>query len=63
MPNFKSVVHFLLVDYGEGYLLLLVSCDGGEKSQLLVPTDLRLDCQTGLKFDKIKFGPLKNKRT
>ena len=28
MPNFKSVVHFLLVDFGEGYLL--VSCDGGQ---------------------------------
>ena len=38
MPNFKSVVHFLLVDFGEGYLLVVVT--GGKQSQLLVPTDL-----------------------
>ena len=30
-PNSKPVVHFLLVDFGEGYfLLLVVSCDGGK---------------------------------
>ena len=39
MPNFKSVVHFLLVDFGEGYLLVVV-VTGGKQSQLLVPTDL-----------------------
>ena len=43
MPNFKSVVHFLLVDFGGGYLLVVVLVvTGGKQSQLLVPTDL--DC-------------------
>ena len=44
MPNSKSVVPFLLVDFGEGYLLLLllvvIVVTGGKQSQLLVPTDL-----------------------
>ena len=41
MPNFKSVVHFLLVDFGEGYfLLLVVSCDGGKTKSTPSPTDL-----------------------
>ena len=40
MPNFKSVVLFPLVDFGEGYLLVVVT--GGKQSQLLVLTDL--DC-------------------
>ena len=39
MPNFKSVVHFLLVDFGGGYLLL-VSCDGGKTKSTPCPTDL-----------------------
>ena len=39
VPNFKSVVDFLLVDFGEGYLVLVV-VPGGKQSQLLVPTDL-----------------------
>ena len=31
VPNTKSVAHFLLVDFGEGYLLLVVNHpkDGG----------------------------------
>ena len=29
VPNTKSVAHFLLVDFGGGYLLR-VSCDGGK---------------------------------
>ena len=42
MPNFKSVVHFLLVDFGGGYLLLVVSCDGGKTKSTPSPTGL--DC-------------------
>ena len=50
MPNFKSVVLFLLVDFGEGYLLLVVTCyllivtccDGGKTKSTPSPTDL--DC-------------------
>ena len=37
VPNFKSVVHFLLEDFGGGYLLVVVM--GGKQSQLLVPTN------------------------
>ena len=48
MPNFKSVVHFLLVDFGEGYLLLVVTCylllvtccDGGKTKSTPSPTEL-----------------------
>ena len=43
MPNTKSVVHFLLVDFGEGYLLLLlllVNCDGGKTKSTHNPNDL-----------------------
>ena len=41
MPNFKSIVHFHLVDFCEGYLLLVVTCyfllvTEGKQSQLLV---------------------------
>ena len=37
MPNFKSVVHFLMVDFGEGYLLLVVVLvTGGKQSPNLV---------------------------
>ena len=47
MPNFKSVVHFLLVDFGEGCYLLLVSWDGGKTKSTPSPTDfdwtVRLD--------------------
>ena len=39
MPNFKSVVHFLLVDFGEGCCYLL-SCDGGKTKSTPSPTDL-----------------------
>ena len=45
MPNFKSVLQFLLVDFGEGYLLVVVVGTGGKQSQLLV----RLTW-TGLEF-------------
>ena len=34
VPNLKSVVHFLLLDFGEDYLLLVVT--GGKQSQLRV---------------------------
>ena len=48
VPNTKSVAHFLLVDFGEGYLLvtcyLLVT--GGKQSQLLLcPTEVQLGLQ------------------
>ena len=42
MPNSMSVYHFLHVDFGEGYLLVVT---GGKQSQLLV-LGLRLE------FDK-----------
>ena len=42
MPNFKFEVHFLLVDFGEGYLLVsyLLTCDGGKTKSTPSPTDL-----------------------
>ena len=41
MPNFKSVVLFLLVDFGEGYLLTyLLTCDGGKTKSTPSPTEL-----------------------
>ena len=42
VQNFKYVVHFLLVDFGEGCYLLLVtcSCDGGKTKSTPSPTDL-----------------------
>ena len=47
MPNFKSVLHFLLEDFGEGYLLVVVSCcDGGKTKSTPCPTDL--DCTVRL---------------
>ena len=60
MPNFKPVVHFLLVDFGGGYLLvtfylLLVICDGGKTKSDPSPDLLGLDCQTGLEFDNCRF--------
>ena len=48
VPNTKSVAHFLLVDFGEGYLLsyLLVVVTGGKQSQLLLcPTEIQLGVQ------------------
>ena len=42
VPNSKSVVHFVLVDFGEDVLLVLVLVTGGKQSQLLVR--LGLDC-------------------
>ena len=33
VPNSRSIVHFLLVDFWEG-LLVVVCCDGGKQSQL-----------------------------
>ena len=41
VPNSKSVVHFVLVDFGED-VLVLVLVTGGKQSQLLVR--LGLDC-------------------
>ena len=42
VPNTKSVAHFLLVDFGEGYLLVT----GGKQSQLLLcPTEVQLGVQ------------------
>ena len=55
MPNFKSVVHFLLVDFGEGcYFLtyLLTSCDGGKTKSTPSPTDL--DCTVRLDWSLTK---------
>ena len=53
MPNFKSAVHFLLVDFGEGYfLLLVVSCDRGKKKSTPSPTDL--DCTVRLDWSLTK---------
>ena len=40
MPNYKYVIHFLLVDFGEG-------CDGGKTKSTPSLTKLRLE------FDKI----------
>ena len=40
VPNSKSVVHFVLVDFGGAVLLLVVT--GGKQSQFLVR--LGLDC-------------------
>ena len=43
MPNTQSVAHFLLVDLVRVvtcYLLLVVSCDGGETKSTPSPTDL-----------------------
>ena len=54
MPNTKSVVHFLLVDFGEGYLLVVIVVTGGKQSQLLVPTDL--DCTVRLYWSLTIFG-------
>ena len=43
VPNTKSVAHFLLVDFGEGYLLVVT---GGKQSQLLLcPTEVQLGVQ------------------
>ena len=44
MPNTKSVVHFLLVDFGGGYLV--VTCDGGKTKSTPSLTDL--DCTVRL---------------
>ena len=41
VPNAKSVVHFVLIDFG-GAVLLVVVVTGGKQSQLLVR--LGLDC-------------------
>ena len=49
MANFKSVVLFLLVDFGEVYLLLLlllVTCDWGKTKSTPSPT--HLDCTVRL---------------
>ena len=42
VPNSMSVVHFVLVDFGEDVLLLVLLVTGGKRSQLLVR--LGLDC-------------------
>ena len=48
---FKSVIHFLMVDFGEGYLL--VSCDGGKAKSTPGPTNL--DCTVRLGWSLIIF--------
>ena len=53
MPNFKSVVHFLLVDFGGDYLLLVVTCDGGKTKSTPSPTDL--DCTVRLDWSLTKI--------
>ena len=52
MQNFKSVVHFLLVDFGGGYLLL-TCCDGGETKSTPSPTDF--DCTIRLDWSLTKY--------
>ena len=52
MPNFKSVLHFLLVDFGGGYLLLVVICDGGKTKSTPSMTDL--DCTVRLGWSLTK---------
>ena len=42
MPNYQSVVHSLLVDFGGGYLLLtsyLVTCDRGKTKSTPTPSN------------------------
>ena len=55
MPNFKSVVHFLLVDFGRVKLLVVLTCDGGKTKSTPSPTDLdwtvRLDWSLTKKTD------------
>ena len=36
VPNAKSVVHFVLIDFGGAVLLVVVVVTGGKQSQLLV---------------------------
>ena len=46
MPNTKSIAHFLLVDFGEGYSCCYLVVTGGEQSQLLLrPTKVQLGVQ------------------
>ena len=53
MPIFKYVLHFLLIDFGEGYLLIVVTCDGGKTKSTRSPIDLnwtvRLDWSLTIK--------------
>ena len=59
MPNFKSVVYLLLVDFGEGYLLLdsyLLTCDGGKTKSTPSPTDF--DCTVKLDWSSALFNPI-----
>ena len=53
MPNFKSVVHFLQVDFGEG---ILVSCDRGKTKS----TPSQKDCRTEMEFEKSKSNFIGN---
>ena len=57
MPNFKSVVQFLLVDFGEGSFC---SSDGGRTK--LTPSLTDLDCTVRLDWSLTKdtFSPKKS---
>ena len=50
MPNFKSVVYFLVVDFGGG-CSCSCSCDRGKTKSTPCPFDLDLN-GLGLEFDK-----------
>ena len=58
MPDLKSVVHFLLVDFGGEYLL--VTCDRGKTKSTPSLTDL--DCTVRLDWSLTKdtFSPKKS---
>ena len=45
VPNTKSVAHFLLVDFGEGYLLVVIVTGGKQSQLLLCPTEIQLGVQ------------------
>ena len=53
MPNSKSVLHFLLVDFDGGSCYLLVSCDRGKIKSTSSPTDLNWTGRLGLELGKI----------
>ena len=55
MPNFKSVVHFLVVDFGEGCRSRSRSCcDRGKTKSTPSPFDLDWN-GLGLEFDNKSF--------
>ena len=51
MPNIRSVVHFLVVDFGGGCRRSSCSCDRGKTKSTPCPLDLDWN-GLGLEFDK-----------